>query len=753
MPLPDLSRVGLIFSRELRDALRDRRTVFMVLVLPILLYPALMLGGLQLAGITQEADRRKTFGVMVAGIPVEDLHKSIEWSRRSDGAADPKKSPKARPRGPSPDDPFARLRLVPLPKGWKVEDAIEKLRPDGRFDTVDDDGLRVTVNLLVVVTKPFEEIIESAPPRAGESEESAGAQLVFNGRNADAITASADIRDLLETHRSRLFSEALRRFGAPRGIGVLARRIDFSDNNLQAGTGPIPRRFLGTLAMLLVIMSLTGAFYPAIDTVPGERERGTMETLLISPVTRLETVLGKFCCVWAFSATTAVVNLLSLGLTFWYVTASLRATMPEGLVDTLVLDTAALGWVFVVLLPLSAFFAAAALAMSTFARSVREGQYYLSPLFLIVLPLTMPVMAGETPLTPFLAQVPVLGITLALKEMLLAGPPANFDWPLISLAFFATFIYAVLSLLWAVRLFSREQVMGRDSDEFSPLLWIRSRLRVRRVLPRAGDVVVLFTFCLAGYWFIGVLLTLALGDLVLSALLMQLTILLVPTLGFALLLRGTAGLDLRQTFRLNLNRPGLLLLVPPMALASVLLTAALAKLVNDAGWLPVPAQAEKGMAELIGSTSIWVRLAVFALTPAICEELLCRGFLMSGLLHDSETGARRNVRAVVVSSILFGALHLLGTPIQVLYATLLGLVIGWLVMRTGSLLFGVVFHLSFNALGSSAGDLAKWDPELLGVVLAEPTVVTVSIAAAVLALLMFTVHRLTAPRSDDPAVK
>src|SRR4029077_3050271 len=66
---------------------------------------------------------------------------------------------------------------------------------------------------------------------------------------------------------------------------------------------------------LLVIMSVTGAFYPAIDLVAGEKERGTMETLLICPATRTEIVLGKFFTVMLFSCATAVLNLTSMGLT------------------------------------------------------------------------------------------------------------------------------------------------------------------------------------------------------------------------------------------------------------------------------------------------------------------------------------------------------------------------------------------------------------------------------------------------------
>src|SRR5262249_31342978 len=68
---------------------------------------------------------------------------------------------------------------------------------------------------------------------------------------------------------------------------------------------------------MLVMWSLAGALYPAVDLCAGEKERGTMETLLISPAGRDEIVLGKFLTIWLFSAATSVMNLASMGFATW----------------------------------------------------------------------------------------------------------------------------------------------------------------------------------------------------------------------------------------------------------------------------------------------------------------------------------------------------------------------------------------------------------------------------------------------------
>lgn len=712
--MPDLRRVGLIFRREMRDALRDRRTVFMVLVLPILLYPAIMLGGVQIMGVAREVDSRKTYGLMVAGIPVDRL------TERD-------------PADKTPPDADARLRVVPMPAGWTMKDVESRLLADGAFEHVTPAGETVVIHAFARATIPLELFLLPGPPPKLDADH-VPVEIVFNGRNADSLTAARRARDLISDYRGRLFAEALAKIEGTSGAAVLARRITVNDRNLQKGTGQLPRTFIGALAMLLVLMSLTGAFYPAVDLVAGEKERGTIETLLIGPVTRLEALLGKFGTVWAFSVTTAMLNLASLGLTFWYVMSIFDKAakgMPEGfLPENFNLTPAALLWILLMLLPLSALFSALALALSAYARSAKEGQYYLSPLFLLVMPPAMIASMPETELSPFKAQVPVLGPALALKEMLLAGHPGNFRWEMIIPALATTFGYSALAIWWGLRQFERESVLFREAEEFSLGLWLKRQLTLPRVLPRGGDAAFLFTFCLAAFWFIGVLFSLFVPNPVAATALGQLLLLLVPTLVYAGVLRGTAGLNLRETFSLRLCKPWALVLIPPAAAAALVLVHAAAQLANDAGWLPVPARAQEEMQKLIAGVPIWLRVLVFAGAPAVCEELLCRGFLLAGLRGKAAAGA--STKAVVGSAVMFGLLHFLGTPLQMAYAALLGLLLGRLLIRTGGIVYPMLFHLTFNGLSVTSDVLLADLPPSVQAAFAKPDAVSVVIAAAVL---------------------
>src|SRR5262249_27845143 len=132
---------------------------------------------------------------------------------------------------------------------------------------------------------------------------------------------------------------------------------------------------------LLVMMSLTGAFYPAVDLCAGEKERGTMETLLITPASRAEIVLGKFLTVMLASIGTALLNLASMGLTGWQMAHQIGsfARSSGGAAVIQPPSPVSAFWMVLILVPLSAFFSAVCLALAILARSMKEGQYYMTP--------------------------------------------------------------------------------------------------------------------------------------------------------------------------------------------------------------------------------------------------------------------------------------------------------------------------------------------------------------------------------------
>src|SRR5205823_9473753 len=190
----------------------------------------------------------------------------------------------------------------------------------------------------------------------------------------------------------------------------------------------------------LVMWSLAGALYPAVDLCAGEKERGTMETLLISPASREEIVWGKFLTIWVFSAVTALLNLVSMGLTTWQFSSPLPQTG---------FRPSALFWGVALLLPLSAFFSAVCLAIGAYARSSKEGQYYLMPLFLATMPLIFLTLAPGVELNSFYSMVPVTGVAL-LMQRLLTQSTIEHPWFYFVSVMAPIALYSWLALRWAI---------------------------------------------------------------------------------------------------------------------------------------------------------------------------------------------------------------------------------------------------------------------------------------------------------------
>jgi sodium transport system permease protein len=219
---------------------------------------------------------------------------------------------------------------------------------------------------------------------------------------------------------------------------------------------------------LFILLCFTGAMYPAMDLTAGEKERGTMETILCSPVARVHLVLGKFLMVLTASLATVVWSLISMGATFLLGGMLLAGSMGGGMAAAAksggarlsvlpVLDPVGTLMVLAMVLPVAVLFSAVLMALSLFARSLKEAQSYVSPLLIVII---VPAMMGLLPgveLNARLALVPILNLALVSKELV----SGVFHWNYLALIFGSTCVYAALALGFSVRMFNREEVLFR----------------------------------------------------------------------------------------------------------------------------------------------------------------------------------------------------------------------------------------------------------------------------------------------------
>jgi len=214
----------------------------------------------------------------------------------------------------------------------------------------------------------------------------------------------------------------------------------------------------GLVPYFVIILSLTGTMYPAMDLTVGEKERGTIETILCSPISRTSLVLGKFLMVLTASLSTAALAIASMGLTL-----AAAGKMVGGVSQMKTsgfqfhVTPAAVIWVFIMVVPLAVLFSAALLAISLFAKSFKEAQSYLSPLTIVVFAPAIVAILPGVELNAGLSLVPILNTSLVCKEIV----SGTYHWRFIALIFASSCIYAAVALWVAIRLFQREDVLFR----------------------------------------------------------------------------------------------------------------------------------------------------------------------------------------------------------------------------------------------------------------------------------------------------
>jgi sodium transport system permease protein len=400
-----LRNIGIVYRKELIDSLRDRRTVVSMIVVPLLVMPLLTIGmgilSLTLVGLAM----REIPKVMILG-GEDSPHVRAELQKLKD------------------------VRIVPAKPDFAEEISNKQIRA------------------AVEIPAGFE-----AKLAAGES--STVKIYMYEGELRSGFGA-----DRLQRFFRELRDRAIREHLEARQLPAsLVRPFDIEEKNVAAPEKVSGAILGGLVPYFVILLCLTGAMYPAMDLTAGEKERGTIETILCSPVSRTHLVLGKFLMVLTASIATAILAITSMKVSF-DAGKKMLLGVAHGTADAalqITITGKAMVSIFFVVLPLAVFFSAALLALSLFAKSFKEAQSYISPLMIVVV---LPAVAALLPgveLNPTLALVPVLNTSLVSKEII----TGTYHWGLIALIFLSSSVYAGVAIAIAVKLFQREDVLFR----------------------------------------------------------------------------------------------------------------------------------------------------------------------------------------------------------------------------------------------------------------------------------------------------
>jgi sodium transport system permease protein len=397
-----MKRTFIIFRKELKDVLRDRRTLMMMVVLPMVLVPVLI----TVVTKVQQAQIEKA--------EAKELH-------------------------------IAFVGKEYAPELYALARSAEKivLIDNVPVDSIPGMTAREELDGAIIVDPEFLDRI--ARDQQGQ------VQIVYKASDAFE-TALNRLTEIVEQYNDQIVAERIARLNLDKDLfeAVAVEKVDVS--SVQERIAELAGGFL---PYLFIIFGFMGAMYPGLDLGAGEKERGTLETLLSTPASRLEIVLGKFGVVTLAGVATALIAMSGL-----YIAAHRFPEIPTEVFDVIMdmLGPKMVLLLMTLILPISAFFAAAILGVSIYARSFKEAQSIVAPINIAII---FPALIGTLPgieLNPVTALIPILNVSLATKK-LLAGTINPY---LLTEVYLSLFFLAGISIWGCVKWFNREETLFRS---------------------------------------------------------------------------------------------------------------------------------------------------------------------------------------------------------------------------------------------------------------------------------------------------
>lgn len=488
------------------------------------------------------------------------------------------------------------------------------------------------------------------------------------------------------------------------------RKIELKEGQSAGGT------IASMIPLALVLMTITGAVYPAIDLTAGERERGTLETLMAAPVPRMGILIAKFIAVVTVAVLTAILNLIGMTIVMWVF--QLDTMLPGG-----GLSFGIIFKVFLLLVLFACFFAACLLMVTSFARSFKEAQAYLVPIILLSLGPGLLAMSPQVTLGGLTAVTPMMNLLVLARDVMQGQVQAGAA----VIAVISTLVYAFVALSIAARTFGADTILYSQQVSLSSL--IKRPKRTSAYVPIVSALLCLVLLLPFNMVSIGVLgrvgKTLAENFSLFCLLMACFTI-----ASFFLIPSFIAWMN-RVNFRTAFGLGGT---SPVYFIAAVILGLSLWPIVmlmvegTYAIYGMIAGDAAAGarhemLVKLSGEqvqrfrqVSPPIIALCFSLIPAFCEEWFFRGMLLRALSKEWKAWS-----AIVTTAILFGVFHILSNSAisldRFLPTMLIGILLGYVAWKSNSIWPSFILHSLHNAtvafLGYYQESLSQlsWFPE------------------------------------------
>jgi len=658
------SVIRTLYANELRMVLRDRRTIMMAVVLPVLVMPVMLFASHWTSSRREKTLEETTYSYAVTGSEAGAARSLVDATRA-------RLSTNA---GKAPAAFSFREAAVKEPAA-----ALERRGIDFYLDAVPGEEAVRSAERQRAKAKPpsvgggaaggaTEEIDDSELATPGAP----SIRMVFRADRDVSRTGFRKMRDALRGTRDQQRAALL----AARGFPVEPAAVAAIVERNVATEGQVAGLTLGRmLTLMLLAFILSGGAAVATDSLAGEKERGTLETLLATAASRVDIVVAKHLVILTVALTITLIQvanfLLYIGFKLIPASAGFSAAVPPQVALLLL----------VLYLPLAALVSSVLLLTSGHARSYKEAQLYFFPIFLLgMVPALAPFLPGLT-LRSAIVLVPVANLSVAVKEILIGA----FDWPMIAVSWVVTALAAVWASRLAVRALSTERLTtGAEADEVDakggPALFSRHVLRWFAVM-----------------W--AVVFAVAVNMPADTDIRIQIVInLVVVFFGATVLMIRRYRLDVREVLALRPVKPVVWLAVIAGAPASLFVGVGVFKLASL--FVPVPPKMLEsfGQALLPSNIPAWQAVALLSILPGIFEEITFRGALLYGL-----RGRLHPAGVALVVGLVFGLFHV--ALFRLAPTAALGVMLAAVTMMTGSIFPAMLWHAVNNGLALALAEL------------------------------------------------
>ena len=390
-----------IFKKELTDVLRDRRTLFFMIVIPVIVMPLIFIGSIKF----QEYQSKKS------------------------------------------DEKVLNIGLINKTSDSQIRDYLLDQKGVYLVEDIDLDSLELGIKNDslqggLYIHKNF--INDISSNGMGEVE-------VYYKSSDLMSKAKNRIYNALDIYKNEVVSERLSEFNVDKG---LLEPLDIINKDMSTKKETIGKAVGGLIPYMLVIFIFLGAMYPAIDLGAGEKERGSLETLLSSPATKFEITVGKLMVVSLAGMVSGLISVVGISAPFYFI-----SNIPDQIKSTVleIISPFIIVSVIILMIPIAIFFASMLLSISFYARSFKEAQSLMGPLNIIIIVPLMLTLGPGIEIDHITALIPLINVGLLTKEILAgSAQPIYFIETLSSLLFFAA-----IGIRFSVYWFNKENTIFR----------------------------------------------------------------------------------------------------------------------------------------------------------------------------------------------------------------------------------------------------------------------------------------------------